>query len=182
MKITARPKVYIGDGPAMPGTLTIEQDNQVLWSNLPRPNPSWSYTDRQGHEHAYVSVGERYTTPSLWVECEHVSCDGSCGDSGCEGYDIPHYFCRTCGEEITPDLLHGPHSFTVEGPRSWTVTVDAVIGQINDKVPVRVSTESASVSGTAVVVEQSRQYGVGGTSSGRTELVGVSELVESFRV
>jgi hypothetical protein len=170
-------KIYIGDRPAMPGTLTIEQNNEVMWSNLPRANPSWSYTDRQGHKHAYVEDGDRYTTSTLDVEYEHIDCDGSCGDSGCEGYDIPHYSCRICGEEITPGLLHGPHSFVVEGHRSWVVDVPAAVGDVDDELPVRITTQSSSLTGTARVVDQIRSHGTSGLASSSTQLVGVSELI-----
>lgn len=172
-------EIHINDGPALDGELTIEQKAETVWSRGPRPDPLWTYTDHQGHEHQYVKDGDWFTTPTLRVEREHVPCDGTCGDSGCEGYSIPHYFCVTCGEEIEPGLLHGPYQFTINMGYEWSVTVRALIGQLDEDCQVSVVQGETIRSGTARVVSQEGWRSTTGVRDGRSELVGVSELSEA---
>lgn len=168
-------RIYINDGPGEPGVLIVEQHVETLWSNLPRPNPSWKYTDREGHGHTYAEDDEQFATPTLDVEYEHVPCDGACGDGGCEGYDESHYYCRICREEIAPGLLYGPHRINVPGLRSWTVRVESRAGAVGDEVAIRAERGTERFLGRAQVVKVEAQRGPD-YEQVSTELVGVSEL------
>lgn len=74
-------------------------------TSLSRPDTSWRYVDREGHEHRWYSGGvpaegyepsKRYDVPTLeTVEDEPIYVDGD---------EIPqfHRECRICRERITP--------------------------------------------------------------------------------
>lgn len=173
-------KIYIDDGPELDGELTIDHNSQVMWSEGPRPDLKWRYTDREGHEHHY---GPDNTLPTLRVEYEHIPCDGTCGDSGCEGVNVAHYFCPSCGEEVEPGLIHGPYQFTVTGPVSWSVTVrDWVgtwVGQVGDQVEVRVEpTAGVARAGRAVVADWQMESSIASGRLTTVELAGVGDLSE----
>lgn len=75
-------------------------------TSLHRPDPSWRYMDRAGHEHRWWTEGKpaegyspskSYDTPTLiWVK------DGVGYYEDGEPYDIGHCECRQCGEHIEP--------------------------------------------------------------------------------
>lgn len=71
-------------------TLRVETDMVEITSGLPRPDQSWTYTDRQGHEHFW-----RDGWPTLrWVEDEPTADDDGDG----------HWECAACGEQIEPGI------------------------------------------------------------------------------
>jgi hypothetical protein len=83
-------------------TLEIERDMIEVSTQLPQPDPHWSYTDRAGHEHAYGTKGNPYPTlarrqgePYWCAECqdEHV-------DTWLE--------CPLCAEVIEPGTYIAP--------------------------------------------------------------------------
>ena len=66
--------VHVNGGPALRGTLKVEQDIQQIRSNLPRPNPRWEFTDANGHYHAYADdKGDRYPTLEAAVSYTHLT-------------------------------------------------------------------------------------------------------------
>lgn len=69
-------------------------------SNLPRPNPTWAYTDRAGHEHRREGNGY----PTLVVVTEEPYWCEDCHDEHTDS----HYECPLCGEEISPGLIGPP--------------------------------------------------------------------------
>lgn len=44
----------------------------------------------------------RYELPTATEGTEHIPCDGTCDDVGCEGYDLPVWHCTECGEQLEP--------------------------------------------------------------------------------
>jgi hypothetical protein len=118
----------VNGGDILLGSLSIRQDHQTMWTDLPTADPKWEFTDSNGHYHAHSIENEHDPYPTLDRRSEHVDCDGSCGGV-CEdeGYTVSKYSCRICKEEIEPGLSPGPHSFTVPGLREWSCTVNARI-------------------------------------------------------
>lgn len=176
MKTTEPVMVYIGEDDAREGELTCERHDQRMWAEGPRPDPKWTYTDAAGHAHVRGEDGE--SLPTLNVEWEHFPCDGACGDSGCDGWDVPHYTCPTCGEDIIPGVIEGPYQFTVEGMWSWQVKVkDWFDGDVNDEVPMRLAQVRDGVERAGRGVVTNCETGnMTGVRYAVTELVGISEL------
>ena len=79
------------------GTLRAETDRIDVTSSLPRPDPKWTYTDQQGHEH--YREGNGY--PTLVVVLEEPYWCPDCHDE----HQWSHYECPLCGETIEPGLL-----------------------------------------------------------------------------
>lgn len=151
MTTTQTMAVYINNGPAMIGTLSIDQEQIPVFSNLPEPNPRWEHTDSNGHWHAHSDdADDRY--PTLKRHIEHAECDGSCGGvcQG-EGYSTVRYTCRICDETIEPSTIPGPHHHTLPGRRSWTADVHGRI-QLGGRVTIRVETEDIVYFGLAECV------------------------------
>lgn len=156
------------------GELEIDHDTQVLWSDSPRPDPKWTFTDAQGHFHAYAKG-----FPTLDMEMVHVDCDGSCGGTcGGEGFHETHYYCRICREEITPGTIAGPHQSTVSGPTSWTVRVKGE-GRpsllLDESVSVRIVDSEGALFGVARVANKNI-WSMGDVGGFEVELVGEGPL------
>lgn len=80
------------------GELRIEQEMTEVTA-MAEPDPNWRYTDRHGHEHAYVpGEGDHYPTQVI-VEDEPYWCE-DCE----EEHQFNHRECAICGEEITPGV------------------------------------------------------------------------------
>lgn len=116
--------VVINGGVAMDAVMTVRQEMIEYRSQVAtKHDPRWEFTDAAGHFHAYDEKGER---PTLDARTEHVPCDGSCsGVCEGEGYDVTHWHCALCREEIEPGrvpdeygIIPGRHSYdlTVHGP------------------------------------------------------------------
>jgi hypothetical protein len=89
-------------GPARPpGVLRVERDMIDVTSNLPRPDPDWTYTDRAGHQHR--REGREY--PTLVVVVEDTWWCEDCRDE----HTDEHLECAQCGETIVPGTV-GPHA------------------------------------------------------------------------
>lgn len=139
----------IDGGEPVPATLKLIRQSEVVWTNLPQPDPQWEFTDPAGHYHARDADKKEY--PTLEARSEHVDCDGSCGGV-CEGegYTDIRYSCRICGAEIEPGSKEGPHSFVVPGRDDWSVDVDAFLGD-RRTVSVRVEVDRDVFFGVAHV-------------------------------
>lgn len=169
---------YINEGDGVPARLTIEQEIQQIHTGLPQPDPSWEYTDRAGHYHAYDQAGDRargWELPTLAARTERVECDGSCnGVCEGEGYDVTRYSCRICNEDVTPGLSPGPHSFTIPGLKNWRVEVDALVSG-HDPVSVRVEVKDGLLFGVAVPGDSQVESDFSGMRA-TTTLIGTSSL------
>lgn len=165
--------IRINDGPTLSGTLSIDRNNQVVWSDLPEPDPRWRGTDSNGHFHARAKDG---TYPTLKTRVEHVECDGSCGGT-CdgEGYTVTHYDCMICGEEVKPGLIPGPNSTVIPGLPEWSVKVvdTAPSWHGGEQVTVRIERDGVLLFGVAQVYSVSSDM-----HQVETELVGISPLGE----
>lgn len=149
-------EVHINDGPAMSATLTITQEIITQWSALPRPDTRWTAVDSNGHFHAYDQSddnSDRY--PTLNRRVEVVSCTDEEHDIDCEGGNITHYHCRICDEELKPGILHGEHSFTIPGMKTWDVVA-------MDDLPSKLDRGQVSVRFVHGDARQTRElFGVG---------------------
>lgn len=166
--------VSINGGEPVAAQLRITQERIDVSTNLPKPDPRWSFTDAAGHFHAYT---EEETTPTLIVRMVHMPCDGSCGGvCDDEGYDATHYHCRICDEEIEPGTIPGPHYDTMPGLMSWEI---AAMVPLNGRAGVSVRFEPTAGAfeyfGVALPGEVTIQGGSDGIT-GRTMLHGVTEL------
>lgn len=180
-RLGTRLAIQINDGPALPGTLSIDSNNEVVWLESARPDPDWTGTDSNGHFHARSDDG---TYPTLVTRAEHVDCDGSCGGvCDGEGYTVFHYDCAVCGEEVQPGTIPGPHQTVIPGLQSWSVTVvtGTPIGNISDRVTVRVAQATPGILyfGVAQVVDVQSQLDLGAMERHETTLAGVSALGET---
>ncbi|MEU1135099.1 hypothetical protein ABZ383_35480 [Streptomyces sp. NPDC005900] len=76
--------------------LEVDREMVEVTTNLPQPDPEWSYTDRAGHAHAYGSDADRY--PTLVIRSgDPYWCD-DCQDDHTDSW----FECPLCGEKITP--------------------------------------------------------------------------------
>jgi hypothetical protein len=170
---SSRIAVQINDSPVGPGTLTVDNNSEVIWSSGARPDPRWQATDSNGHFHARA---KDETYPTLKTRSEHAPCDGSCGGvcQG-EGYTVTHYDCAICGEEVEPGSIPGPYSVVVPGLASWSVTVTSTepVGGMSEQVSVRFEDGDTLRFGVAMVASISSDMG-----EWKTELVGVGPLGE----
>lgn len=113
-------------------TLEIEVERVEVTTGLPQPDPSWKYTDRTGHQHAYGSrenpyptLVRRYSEPYWCEECqdEHT-------DSWME--------CPLCAETIqpgtridtSPQYIAGPASYLIDGRPASKEEGDALFARI----------------------------------------------------
>lgn len=87
------------------GELRWETEMIDVTSGLPKPDPNWTFTDLQGHEHRY---DDGYPTLVRVVESTTVDEDG-------EEWDEWHFACRACGQHIEPGTT-GPSRFREYAP------------------------------------------------------------------
>jgi len=116
--------VVINGGEPMDAVLVKRQEMIEYRSNIARKaDPRWEFTDAAGHFHAY-DQSRKNELPTLDARVEHVDCDGSaCGsESDCEGYDITHWHCALCGEEIKPGTVPDEYGI-IPGRWSFDLTV-----------------------------------------------------------
>lgn len=139
--------MYVDDVP-MRGDVTVEQQTEQVFSNLPEPDPRWRYTDSNGHEHYRA---ERDWPTLEWV-VDHTYWCGDCRDEHDEG----HYACRMCGEPVEPGTRPpSPYGVFVTTGMSATATVDAYL-PFGKHVTVRVLNYTAS----GKVVESSSERSI----------------------
>jgi len=94
--------------------LRAECEMIEVTSNLPRPDKAWTFTDAQGHEHAW-SQG----WPSLrWVVDEPETDDWP---------EEGHYECLLCGETIAPGM---------SGPSMFREFIPGVVSYYLDNEPI----------------------------------------------
>jgi hypothetical protein len=86
------------------GTLSVSVDVVEVTDMQPRPDKSWRYTDKQGHEHYYDGYPVPY--PTLTHVLDETYWCQDCRDDHTDG----HLECRICGEHINPGLT-GPSAF-----------------------------------------------------------------------
>lgn len=126
----------INGGELVPAELTVETEQiEVTLSRKVEPNLTWTYTDVNGHFHAYDKDGK---LPTLTARTEHRGCDMG-HDDDCEGYDVTVYECAICGEQVEPAVRviePGPREF-IPGPTNWTVR--ALVDTSADRVSVRLT-------------------------------------------
>lgn len=121
---TVEGTVIINGGEPVRAVMVRRQEMIEYRSNIAtKADPGWEFTDAAGHFHAYDEKGK---PPTLDTRVEQIECDGSCGDSGCEGYTHTHYHCALCAEEIEPGRVPDHYGFT-PGRWSFDLTVHAQV-------------------------------------------------------
>jgi len=85
----------------------------------PRPDPSWTYTDRAGHEHS-----ARIPGTLRWVEDGVDLVDD--GDGYTDEMPFGHQECIRCGEHIEPGMIEsdGTRQFVTGGQRLTAASDD----------------------------------------------------------
>lgn len=159
----------INGGEPVSAQLSVTQERLDISTNLPKPDPRWTLTDAAGHFHARSEDGE---LPTLIRRMEHIAC--GCSDCAGEGYDITHFHCRVCDEEITPGTIAGPHYETMPGVMSWELVVQDVVNGHTEVNAVFRSSYGEHF-GVAIPTEVHVESGPTGPV-GRTTLCGVSAL------
>lgn len=156
-------RVFVDNVPVQ-GVLSVENESDTAWTDLPEPDPRWTFVDAAGHFHARDAEGG---LPTLEIVSEHVDCDGSCGGQ-CrgEGYTVGRAFCRICREEVVPGSIPGPHEVVVANRRSWSVFVEDGPVFESRRVSVRVEFEGRpTMFGVAQVESCSGGIGGGGAKT-----------------
>lgn len=100
--------------------LSITYAMVELTSALPHLDPSWRYTDRAGHKHAY-SLGTAEDFPTL-LEIIHVCADHG-ADETCEAC-ATEFQCRICNERIVPGTTVDTTKRYGQGRMDWSVELE----------------------------------------------------------
>jgi hypothetical protein len=129
--------IRVNGGERLSAALTIEQDVRQEWTGLPKSDPAWTFTDSNGHFHAYDLDGDTSHYPTLRAKTEVRACDNSDHDHECDGVHITHWHCQICDEEVEPGSIPGPHSFLIEGPKDWRIEVDGRVEPAREQVLIQ---------------------------------------------
>ena len=162
MTVNVCRRVFVDDVP-LQGMLSVENDVSTAWTDLPEPDPRWTFVDAAGHFHARDAEGE---LPTLVSKAEHVDCDGSCGGQ-CrgEGFTSVRWHCPLCGEEVVPGTVPGPHELVVARRRSWSVFVENAPVFGSGRVSVRFEYDGKPTMFGVARVESSSGRGDGGAAN-----------------
>lgn len=91
----------------------------TVFSNAPRRDLGWRYTDQSGHSHKWVGSG---VESAEWRVTETWWCD-DCRDEHSEG----EWVCVACGEKLDPGMLGpDPAGTTLRGRTEYTVDGERV--------------------------------------------------------
>lgn len=131
--------ISVNGGERLPAALTIEQDVRQEWTGLPKPDPAWTFTDSNGHFHAYDLEDDTNRYPTLQAKTEVLPCDNSDHDYECDGVHVTHWHCQICDEEVEPGSIPGPHPFLIEGPKDWRIEVDGRVEPAREKIAIQFS-------------------------------------------
>lgn len=107
--------------PSSDVTLDVRQDYTTVRSENWSVDPSWKFTDSNGHNHWY---DRGYVTLTEVTDASHW-CDG---DEGWQRHDPhlhideSHYECSQCGEVIEPRLLPPGIDQNIPGLKHATLT------------------------------------------------------------
>lgn len=113
---------------------------------------AWSFTDQAGHEHRPAGDQGSVSYPTLtWVPGPVIWCEAD-GDYH-EDYNLSHWECRQCGEQIRPGVVHnvpftvqtGPPEYTLNGDRVDQATAEAFIARLRAEADAR---QAAAVAGS----------------------------------
>lgn len=83
--------VIIGDK-----TVTIETTTETMYSNMARPDPDWTYTDKANHTHTLVD--NQYPTLFFTITSKYRDQQDNVKDQG-------YYQCKECHEHIQPGFI-----------------------------------------------------------------------------
>lgn len=104
-------------------TLEIERDMISVSTQLPQPDPRWSYTDRAGHDHAYGTEANPYPT-LVRRQGEPYWCDD------CQDEHVDTWLeCPQCGEKIQPGTFIDPAPKYIPGLTSYRIDGEEVSPQ-----------------------------------------------------
>lgn len=91
--------VYEYDG----HTLEITTDRIEVTSNLPQPDPRWTFTDSAGHHHHTVSGTDGLVTyPTLVLRSGPATWCQDCHDEHTDAW----WECRLCEKKISPGVRY----------------------------------------------------------------------------
>ncbi len=91
--------------------LKIDQQSELVWTDLPAADERWTFVDQQGHGHFWKDGYPTLTWVSEPCTMGHDDCDA-------EG----HYECKACSEAIRPGTRQAD-PIRVNGMRSIELTV-----------------------------------------------------------
>lgn len=95
---------------------------------LPQPDPRWSYTDREGHEHAYGTAEEPYPT----LEARYGE---PCWDDDADTEERETWLaCPLCGEKITPSTVIDTSPRYLPGRTEYLVYGEPVSAEEGERV------------------------------------------------
>jgi hypothetical protein len=149
-------------------TLEINRD-MIDVTAIHEPDPGWTFTDTQGHEHGAVEQGPdgsvRY--PSLLKRVIPHECDGYCEEEGCPR----GWVCQWCYEVITPGTRAGRTRY-IPGMTRYLIDGEPVSEQAaRDFVTARQRELNARHGSTSTGAALQRVFGDrdGGSHDGRQD-------------
>ena len=111
---------WLNEGSPMSGTLKVWQERIDISTDLPKPDPAWTFVDAAGHFHA--RSGDSY--PTLSEKLIDVPCDGTCGNWDCDGSTLTEWSCVLCSEVVKPGKIAGPHYESMPGRYDWSAALE----------------------------------------------------------
>jgi hypothetical protein len=112
------------------GSWTIERDMIPCDSITPEPDPRWSFTDQEGHEHrwqrwanaAELKEHGDWELPTLeYVVTGVIGCDDGCGQV--DEIDVGEWRCLACRQVIEPGTRMPEPGRMIGGPMRWSAKV-----------------------------------------------------------
>lgn len=89
-------------------------------TQLPQPDPRWTYTDHAGHDHAYGTKDDPYPT-LVERQSEPYWCE-ECHDEHTDTW----LECPQCGEKITPGTYIDPSPKYIPGLTTYRIDGEEV--------------------------------------------------------
>jgi len=112
---------WLNEGTPLSGTLKVWQERIDISTDLPKPDPAWTFVDTAGHFHARSA--DSY--PTLRSKVVDMPCNGCCGGT-CdgEGFSVTEWRCVLCAAQVHPGTIPGPHHESMPGAYEWSVELE----------------------------------------------------------
>lgn len=140
---------WIGDRRVDQMSLHVEQETIYVGPSTSKtPDLDWTYTDRDGHWHAFADDGSH---PTLDEHSRRVPF-GATDDYRIESW----YACKICGQTITPCFKTKYNDDHIPGTKSWRVEASMTklpIPIVGDSMVIRLVAGDTVAFGIAAVIK-----------------------------
>lgn len=142
-------QAWIGNRPVDQMDLHVEQEMIYIGPSTSKtPDLDWTYTDHDGHWHAFADDGSH---PTLDEHKRRVPLDATDNDD----YMIETWYaCKLCGQTIKPSYKTKYNDDHIPGMKSWSVTADMSklpIPSVGEKTVIRIMAGDTIAFGIAIV-------------------------------